>query len=435
LRPLRIGLLGLGTVGAGTYRMIQRNQAEILARTGRALQVVAVAVRNLERARAVVGSDVDLTCDPFAVVMRRDLDVVVEAIGGTGVARALVLQAIAQGKHVVTANKALLAEHGQEIFAAAQSQGVIVAYEGAVAVSIPIIKALRESLVANRIEWVAGIVNGTSNFILSQMRDKGFGFAAALQDAQAQGYAEADPRLDVEGVDAAHKISLLAANAFGSPVPFDQVPVQGIADIDALDMAYAEHLGFRIKLLALARRCMNGNPVGLEVRVHPALVPTDHALASVNGAMNTVMVKGDASGITLYYGAGAGSEQTASAVIADLVDVARMADALPSQRVPYLAFQPHAQQPMPLRATPGQSSAYYLRVACDHSATTERTLLRTLARAGVQARIHGRYTLADRSVHHVLLTQALQHRVVQQVLEQLAHAKLPVKAIRVERLE
>ena len=434
VRALRIGLLGLGTVGAGTWRVLQRNQQEIMARSGRALQIVLVAVRNLPRAQAIVGDDAELTQDPFSVATRPDIDVVVEAMGGTLLARQLVLQAIAHGKHVVTANKALLAEHGAEIFAAAQAQGVIVAYEGAVAVSIPIIKTLREGLVANRIAWVAGIVNGTSNFLLSEMRDKGISLAAALQDAQARGFAEADPRFDVDGIDAGHKISLLAAIAFGTPVDFAQVPVQGIADIEAQDMAYAEQLGYRIKLLGIARRV----PGGMQVAVYPALVAADHMLAHVHGAMNAVLVHSDAAGLGLYYGAGAGSEQTASAVIADLVDVARMESAAPEQRVPALGFQSHAMQALPLQPLVHSRNAWYLRIHCSAAPQTERALLRILRRCGVQARIHGRYTQADRSLHHVLLTQTVAQPALHLALEQLA--LLPglrgqVKALRLERLD
>jgi homoserine dehydrogenase len=414
--------------------VLTRNQPVIVARSGRALHIVLVAVRNLERARAIVGSTVELTQDPFALATRADIDVVVEAMGGTTLARQLVLQAIAHGKHVVTANKALLAEHGAEIFAAAQAQGVIVAYEGAVAVSIPIIKTLREGLVANRIDWVAGIVNGTSNFILSAMRDQGLSFSAALQDAQARGFAETDPRLDVDGIDAAHKISLLAANAFGTPVDFAQVPVEGIADIEALDMAYAQQLGYCIKLLGIARRV----PGGMQVCVHPALLPQAHLLSGVHGAMNAVMVHSDAAGLGLYLGAGAGSEQTASAVIADLVDVARSHSAAPIQRVPCLGFQPNAMQPLALQPLADSRNAWYLRIHGSATPHAERALPRTLRQCGVQARIHGRYTQPDRSVHHVLLTQALAQHTLHQALAQLALLPGllgPVKALRLERLD
>ncbi|NVO07986.1 MAG: homoserine dehydrogenase, partial [Rhodoferax sp.] len=382
--PLRAALLGLGTVGAGTYRVLTRNRALVRARAGKDIAITMAAVRDLERASAIVGSEVTLTSDPFAVVTHPDIDVVVEAIGGTTLARELVLQAIAHGKHVVTANKALLAEHGAEVFAAAQERGVIVAYEGAVAVSIPIIKALRESLVANRIEWVAGIINGTSNFILSAMRSQGLDFAAALHDAQAKGFAEADPRLDVDGIDAGHKLALLAANAFGTPVAFDAVRMQGIADLDAADLAYAEQLGYRIKLLGLARRSAHG----LELSVQPTLLPGDHLLAQVEGSMNAVMVKGDASGITLYYGAGAGSEETASAVIADLVDVARASAASAAQRVPSLGFQRSSQQTLPVSPADGAVCSYYLRLDAAPGAQAAQQVLQSLHSAGLDLQSH-----------------------------------------------
>ena len=342
LRPLRVGMIGIGTVGAGTFRVLSRNQALIAGRAGRAIEVVVVCARNLARAVGVVGREVALTNDPMQVATHPDVDVLVEVAGGTGPARDWVLAAIRAGKHVVTANKALLAEHGNEIFAAARQYGVAVAYEGAVAVSIPIVKALREGLTANRIEWVAGIINGTTNFILSKMRDEGVGFAEALAQAQALGYAEADPTIDIEGIDAAHKITLLAANAFGMPVRFADAQVEGISALQGLDVACAEQLGYRIKLLGVARRRQHGDQDGVELRVQPALVPATHLLAHVNGSMNAVMVKGDASGATMYYGAGAGSEPTASAVIADLVDVARLDGTPPAQRVPHLGFHAHA---------------------------------------------------------------------------------------------
>ena len=341
VRPLRVGMIGIGTVGAGTFRVLARNQAVIAARAGRGIELVVVAARNLARAASTIGdSGVALTDDPMAVATHPGVDVVVEVAGGTGAARDWVLAAIAHGKHVVTANKALLAVHGNEIFAAARAQGVAVAYEGAVAVSIPIVKALREGLAANHIEWVAGIINGTTNFILSKMRDEGLTFADALAQAQALGYAEADPAFDIEGTDAGHKIALLAANAFGMPVCFADAQVEGVTTLQGLDVACAEQLGYRIKLMGVARRSSGGK--GVELRVQPALVPASHLLAHVNGSMNAVMVKGDASGVTMYYGAGAGSEQTASAVIADLVDVARLDGTSAAQRVPHLGFHTHA---------------------------------------------------------------------------------------------
>ena len=436
LSSLRIGLLGLGTVGAGTYRLLTRNQSLIRARTGRDMVITHVVVRNLVRAATMVGSEVALTTDPFEVVTHPDIDVVVEVMGGTTLAKELVLQAIRHGKHVVTANKALLAEHGAEIFAAAEARGVIVAYEGAVAVSIPIIKALREGLVGNRIEWVTGIINGTSNFILSEMRSKGLSFDAALADAQAKGFAEADPRLDVDGMDAAHKLSLLAANAFGTPVQFGQVHTEGIADLQVIDMVFAERLGYRIKLLGIARR----TDAGLELRVHPALLPAHHLLAHVEGSMNAVMVKSDAAGITLYYGAGAGSEETASAVIADLVDVARAATLAPVQRVPPLAFQSQALHELPVLAAADISSAYYLRFdLCEESATAE-VLLQVLTQHGVEIQAQACCVHPGDAARQslVLLTQPVTGNVLREALVQLtsalAMAKVP-KPIRLETLD
>ncbi|WP_332774683.1 homoserine dehydrogenase [Polaromonas sp.] len=357
-RPLRVGMIGIGTVGAGTFRVLARNRADIAGRAGREIEMVIVSARNLSRAAGIVGKGVELTDDPLRVATHPDVDVVVEVAGGTGPARDWVLAAIAHGKHVVTANKALLALHGAEIFASARQHGVAVAYEGAVAVSIPIIKALREGLTANRIEWVAGIINGTTNFILSKMRDEGLDFAAALAQAQALGYAEADPSFDIEGIDAAHKLTLLAANAFGMPVRFADVQVEGITSLQGLDVACAEQLGFRIKLLGVARRQADG----VELRVQPALVPATHLMAHVNGSMNGIMVKADAAGVTMYYGAGAGSEPTASAVIADLVDVARLDGTHAAQRVPHLGFHVHAMSALPVLPRAAVCTPHYLRV-------------------------------------------------------------------------
>jgi homoserine dehydrogenase len=420
LGPLRLGLLGLGTVGAGTYRVLARNQSLIQARAGREITVTRVAVRDLVRAATIVGREVALTTDPFAVVTHPDIDGVVEVIGGTTLARELVLKAIAHGKHVVTANKALLAEHGTEIFAAAQANGVIVAYEGAVAVSIPIIKALREGLVANRIEWVAGIINGTSNFILSEMRNKGLAFDAALADAQRQGFAEADPRFDVDGIDAAHKLSLLAANAFGMAVQFAQVHIEGIADLQGADMAYAEQLGYRIKLLGIARR----TGAGVELRVHPALVPAEHLMAAVEGSMNAVVVKSDAAGITLHYGAGAGSEQTASAVIADLVDVARAASTEAWQRVPPLAFHSQAQRDLPVLPIAQVRCGFYLRIDLEQDAPGALDVLHCLAQAGVDVQSQACLPHHSDPTRKVLtvLTHPAQDGPLRAALQGLAHA-------------
>ena len=358
MNPINVGLLGAGTVGGGTYTVLTRNQEEITRRAGRPINIVKVADRNLELARQVTGNAIEVTDDAFAVVDDPNIDIVVELIGGSTVAKELVLKAIANGKHVVTANKALLALHGNEIFAAAQKQGVMVAFEAAVAGGIPIIKAVREGLSANRIEWIAGIINGTTNFILSEMREKGLAFADVLKEAQRLGYAEADPTFDVEGVDAAHKLMILAGVGFGIPMQFDKAYTEGISQLASADIRYAEELGYRVKLLGITKRTEQG----VELRVHPTLIPEKRLIANVNGAMNAVVVKSDAVGPTLYYGAGAGAEPTASAVIADLVDVTRMHTADPHQRVPHLAFQPDQLSDLPILPISEIRSAYYLRL-------------------------------------------------------------------------
>ncbi len=356
--------MGLGTVGGGVFDVLQRNQEEIKRRAGRGIELSMVSRRNLAAARAKVGDAAVVVADARAIIANPDIDIVIELIGGYGIAKALVMEAIAAGKHVVTANKALLAVHGTEIFAAAREKGVVVAFEAAVAGGIPIIKALREGLTANRIEWIAGIVNGTTNFILSEMRDKGLDFDAVLKQAQALGYAETDPTFDIEGTDAAHKTTLMSAIAFGIPVQFERAYVEGITRLQAADITYAEQLGYRIKLLGITKRRLNeaGAVVGIELRVHPTLIPMKRLIANVEGAMNAVMVHGDAVGTTLYYGKGAGSEPTASAVIADLVDITRLQTALPNQRVPHLAFQPDELAATPIMPMAQVVSSYYLRL-------------------------------------------------------------------------
>ena len=358
MKPINVGLLGIGTVGGGTFTVLQRNQEEITRRAGRPIRISVVADKNLELAKQVTGGACRLTDDAFAVVADPEVDIVVELIGGYGVAKELVLKAIENGKHVVTANKALLATHGNEIFAAAQKKGVMVAFEAAVAGGIPIIKALREGLTANRIEWIAGIINGTTNFILSEMRDKGLPFETVLKEAQRLGYAEADPTFDIEGIDAAHKLAIMAAISFGIPMKFDSAYTEGISKLTRLDIRYAEELGYRIKLLGITKR----KPDGIELRVHPTLIPERRLIANVDGVMNAVLVKGDAVGATLYYGAGAGAEPTASAVVADLVDVTRMHTADPEHRVPHLAFQPDKVSDLPILPMAEVESAYYLRM-------------------------------------------------------------------------
>ena len=358
LKVMNVGLLGIGTVGGGTFNVLNRNAQEITRRTGRPIQITHVADRNVEAARLVVNGAAKVTDDAFAVVNDPNIDVVVELIGGYTIAKELVLKAIANKKHIVTANKALIALHGNEIFAAAQANNVIVAFEAAVAGGIPIIKALREGLGANRIEWVAGIINGTTNFILTEMREKGLAFSDVLGEAQRLGYAEADPTFDVEGIDAAHKLTIMSAIAFGMPMKFEQAYTEGITKLQQVDIKYAEELGYRVKLLGITKR----TDKGVELRVHPTLIPEKRLVANVNGAMNAVVVKGDAVGPTLYYGAGAGAEPTASAVVADLMDVARLMDADSVHRVPYLAFQPDQVQDLPILPIDEVQSAYYLRL-------------------------------------------------------------------------
>ena len=358
MKELKVGLLGIGTVGGGTYTVLTRNQAEISRRLGATVRVIQVADRNLAHAKQVTGGQVAVTDDAFAVVNNPEVDVVVELIGGYTVAKELVLKAIENGKHVVTANKALLAVHGNEIFKAAAAKGVIVAFEAAVAGGIPIIKALREGLSANRIEWVAGIINGTTNFILTEMREKGLAFDDVLKEAQRLGYAEADPTFDVEGIDAAHKLTIMAAIAFGMPMQFEKAYTEGITKLTIKDIKYAEELGYRVKLLGISKK----TETGVELRVHPTLIPEKRLVANVNGAMNAVVVKGDAVGPTLYYGAGAGAEPTASAVVADLVDIARLTNASAEQRVPYLGFQLDQQVTLNVLPISEVSSAYYLRM-------------------------------------------------------------------------
>ncbi|MFC0168938.1 homoserine dehydrogenase [Pseudoduganella danionis] len=383
MKSIKVGLLGVGNVGSGTFNVLQRNQEEIRRRAGRGIEVVAVSARNLERAKERTGGKVKVVADPFDIVNDPEIDIVVELIGGYDQAKALVLQAIANGKHVVTANKALLAVYGNEIFAAAQAKGVMVAFEAAVAGGIPIIKALREGLTANRIEWLAGIINGTTNFILSEMRDKGLDFATVLKQAQELGYAEADPTFDIEGVDAAHKATIMSAIAFGIPVQFDKAYVEGISKLNAIDIRYAEQLGYRIKLLGIAKRAKVNGVEGVELRVHPTLIPAKRLIANVEGAMNAVLVQGDAVGATLYYGKGAGSEPTASAVIADLVDITRLATADAEHRVPHLAFQPNELTNIEILPMAEITTSYYLRMNVSDQPGVLADLTRILADATI----------------------------------------------------
>lgn len=422
LGALRVGLIGTGVVGSGTCQVLARNAELIAQRAGRPIRLVMATARNLHKAAQVVGPDVPLVSDPWVLVRHPDIDVVVELMGGVGLAKDLVLEAIAQGKHVVTANKALLAEHGRDIFAAAEARGVMVAYEAAVAVSIPIIKALREGLAANRIHEVVGIVNGTSNFILSKMEGDGLDFAAALRLATELGYAEADPSFDVEGIDAAHKTALLAANAFGADVPFAQVHAQGITALDPWDMVCAQALGYRIKLLGIARQAADA----IEVRVHPTLVPQAHWLAQVQGSMNGIWVNTDAAGPTFHYGAGAGSQTTASAVVADLIDVARCGAAGDAQRaalrVPHRAVQPSAIRCWPVLPMGQVASRHYLRFERVATPEAQAHLLEGLQAHGIEvqrmAQVHHPDDMSRQAF--VLITQSLSGEALARALEALA---------------
>ena len=435
MKPIRVGLLGLGTVGGGTVEVLRRNREEIARRAGREIVVAMASARDLAKPRPVDLAGIELVADAARIVADPGIDIVVELIGGETRAKELVLAAIANGKHVVTANKALLAKHGNEIFAAARAKGVMVAFEAAVAGGIPIIKAIREGLSANRIEYLMGIINGTCNYILSEMRDKGLPFDVVLAEAQRLGYAEADPAFDIDGIDAAHKLTILSAIAFGIPMQFDKAYTEGIGRLTAADIKYAEGLGYRIKLLGISRRA----PAGIELRVHPTLVPARRILANVEGVMNAVLVKGDAVGHTLFYGRGAGAEATASAVVADLVDVTRMATADPEHRVPHLAFQPDRLSDVPILPMAEVETAYYLR-------------LRALDRPGVLADVTR--ICADRAisidaifqkeagegedqVDVVILTHVARERDVNAAIaaiEALPTIPVPVVRIRLEEL-
>ena len=379
MKPVNIGLLGLGTVGGGTVSVLKRNASEITRRAGRDIQIRAASARDISRARLCDTQGIRLTTDSFDIVNDPDIDIVVELIGGLSPAKELVLAALENGKHVVTANKALIALHGNEIFAKAREKGLMVAFEAAVAGGIPIIKAIREGLAGNTVEWLAGIINGTCNFILTEMRDKGRDFADVLSEAQTLGYAEADPTFDVEGIDAAHKLTILASIAFGIPLQFDKVYVEGITGITAMDVNYAEALGYRIKLLGIARRAANG----IELRVHPTLIPERRLIANVDGVMNAVLVKGDAVGPTLYYGAGAGAEPTASSVVADIIDVVRTLTSDPENRVPHLAFQSGAIAEMPILPIAEVETAYYLRLSASDQPGVLADVTRILADLGI----------------------------------------------------
>jgi homoserine dehydrogenase len=433
LRPINVGLLGIGTVGGGTFEVLARNQEEIMRRAGRGIVISMVADKDVKRARKLVGKAAKVTDDAFKVVSNPDIDIVIELIGGTRIARDLVMAAIKNGKHVVTANKALLANYGNEIFAAARKHGVMVAFEAAVAGGIPIIKALREGLTANRIEWIAGIINGTSNFILSEMREKGSSFESVLAEAQRLGYAEADPTFDIEGVDAAHKLTIIAAISFGIPMRFKDAYTEGISKLTAADIRYAEELGYRIKLLGITRR----TPKGIELRVHPTLIPARRLIANVEGVMNAILVKGDAVGPTLYYGAGAGAYPTASAVIADLVDVTRMHTADPENRVPHLAFQPDRMSKLPILPMSEVETSYYLRMRVHDKPGVLADITRILAKGSISidAMVQKEPSAGESHADIIMLTHLTVERRIDAAIAAIEKLKVVVGKVTRIRME
>ena len=430
MKPINVGLLGIGTVGGGTWTVLARNREEISRRAGRDIRISVVADKEVAKAKKLTGGDARVVADAFAVVRDPEVDIVIELIGGTTVAKVLVLGAIESGKHVVTANKALLATHGNEIFSAAQKKGVMVAFEGAVAGGIPIIKALREGLTANRIEWIAGIINGTSNFILSEMRDKGLAFDAVLKEAQKRGYAEADPTFDIGGVDAAHKLTIMAAIAFGVPMQLDKCYKEGIARLTQTDIRYAEQLGYRIKLLGITRHTAQG----IELRVHPTLIPAKRLIANVEGVMNAVLVKGDAVGPTMYYGAGAGAEPTGSAVVADLVDITRLHTADPEHRVPHLAFQPDRMSSLKVLPMDEVVTAYYLRMQVEDRPGVLADISRILADASISinAMVQREPAKGQEQVDIIMLTHQTREKSINTAIGKIE--KLPVVTGRVTRI-
>ncbi len=436
MKPVKAGVLGLGTVGGGTVNVLQRNAVEIARRAGRKIVVTRASTRNLDQKRICGTQDIALTTDPFEIVNDPEIDVILELIGGDKIAKELVLQAIENGKHVVTANKALIALHGNEIFRKASEKGVMVLFEAAVAGGIPIIKAIREGLTGNRIEWLAGIINGTGNFILTEMRDKGRDFSDVLSEAQALGYAEADPTFDVEGIDAAHKLTILASIAFGIPLQFEKAYTEGIAAITREDVEYAEELGYRIKHLGVARK----TDKGIELRVHPTLIPERRLLANVDGVMNAVLVKGDAVGPTLYYGAGAGAEPTASAVVADMVDVVRAMTSDPGNRVPHLAFQADALVDIPVLSKDDIKTAYYLRLTVEDKPGVLADIAHILAeyKISIEALIQKEPKEGETSLPLILLTQLTLEKemdVAIKEIEALSTITGKVNRIRLETLK
>jgi homoserine dehydrogenase len=435
MKPVKIGILGLGTVGGGAAVVLQRNAAEIARRAGREIVITRASASDLTKSRLCDTSKIAMTQNGFDIINDPEIDIIVETIGGAGIVKDMVMQAIENGKHVVTANKSLIALHGNEIFAKASEKGVIVAFEAAVAGGIPIIKAIREGLSGNQIEWLAGIINGTGNFILTEMRDKGRDFADVLAEAQALGYAEADPTFDVEGIDAGHKLTILASIAFGIPLQFDKVYTEGITKITRTDVEYAEQLGYRIKSLGIARKTAKG----IELRVHPTLIPERRLIANVNGVMNAVLVKGDAVGATLYYGAGAGAEPTGSAVVADVIDVVRALTSDPENRVPHLAFQANALADIPVLESGDFETAYYLRLNAEDKSGVLADVTRILADCdiSIEAILQKPPAKNETIVPIILLTQVTQEHKLNNAIakiEQLETVSGKVSRIRLETL-
>jgi homoserine dehydrogenase len=433
LKPVKVGILGLGTVGGGTVNVLKRNAAEIARRAGREILIASASAKDITKLRICDTAGIRLTTDPFEIIDDPEIDIVLELIGGAGPVKEMVLKAIANGKHVVTANKSLIALHGNEIFAKASEKGVIVAFEAAVAGGIPIIKAIREGLSGNQIQWVAGIINGTGNFILTEMREKGRDFNDVLAEAQALGYAEADPTFDVEGIDAGHKLTILASIAFGIPLQFDKVYTEGITRITRVDVEYAEQLGYRIKHLAIARK----TPEGIELRVHPTLIPERRLIANVNGVMNAVLVKGDAVGPTLYYGAGAGAEPTASSVVADVIDVVRALTSDPENRVPHLAFQPEAIADIPVLPPDRFKSAYYLRLNAEDKPGVLADVTKILAdhQISIEAIIQKEPPADETAVPIILLTQITLEKELNDAIAKIEALKTVTGKVNRIRLE
>lgn len=436
MKPVKVGILGLGTVGGGTVNVLKRNAAEIARRAGREIIITRASAKDLDKKRICDTQGIILTTDPMDIINDPEIEIVLELIGGAGPVKEMVLKAIANGKHVVTANKSLIALHGNEIFAKASEKGVIVAFEAAVAGGIPIIKAIREGLGGNQIQWLAGIINGTGNFILTEMRDKGRDFNDALAEAQALGYAEADPTFDVEGIDAGHKLTILASIAFGIPLQFDKVYTEGIAQITRLDVEYAEQLGYRIKHLGIARK----TPEGIELRVHPTLIPERRLIANVNGVMNAVLVKGDAVGNTLYYGAGAGAEPTASAVVADVIDVVRALTSDPENRVPHLAFQADSLHDIPVLTSDRFKTAYYLRLTAEDKPGVLADVTRILAEhhISIEAIIQKEAPVDETAIPIILLTQITLEKEMNAAIAEIEALKTvsgKVNRIRLETLK